>query len=207
MSGKSLARWRQIFPTAHRLALNRWASERLPQLTGAILVLGAGDDPYRHLLPLATSILTTDISSAHGEVNQIADAHDLPFLDDSFDGVLATELFEHLASPAKASEELMRVLKPGGKGIITIPFMFHIHGDPYDFSRLTKGGLEQLFARASSVSVSEIGGRLHVLSDIVTTTARPFAAMRVLNHVLRLPYLRSQASRDCPSGYCVEVVK
>ena len=45
----------------------------------------------------------------------------LPFNDHSFDIVLATEVLEHTADPAKGFEELARVAKPGGKVIITVP--------------------------------------------------------------------------------------
>ena len=207
MPSNPLAWWRRGFPTAHRLILERKIAERLPRLTGAVLVLGAGHDPYRDLLSGASSVLTTDISDEYGTVDRIADAHDLPFEDESFDCVVAIEVFEHLASPSKAGGEVLRVLKRGGTGVVSIPFMFHVHGDPYDFSRLTKSGLEQLFLEASAISVGEMGGRLHVISDLVTTAARPLAAMRVINHVFRLPYLRSQASADCPSGYWMEVIK
>lgn len=197
----------RIFPTAHRLALEAKIAERLPTVAGAVLVLGAGHDPYRDMLSQASSVLTTDISDEHGTIDRIVDAHDLPFDDGSFDCVLAIEVFEHLAAPPKASRELLRVLKAGGKGVVSIPFMFHVHGDPYDFSRLTKTALEKLFEGASSVSVAEMGGRLHVVSDIITTAARPLAAMRCANHIFRLPYLRNLASADCPSGYWVEVTK
>ena len=170
-------------------------------------MLGAGHDPYRNHLPCASSVLATDISNEHGLLDQIADAHDLPFQDDAFDCVVAIELFEHLSDPHKASKELLRVLKPGGKAVVTVPFMFHVHGDPHDFARFTGIGLQQLFAHASSVSIEEVGGRLHVVSDIVTTAMRPLAALRIVNHVFRLPMLRSMASLDCPSGYWVDVIK
>jgi SAM-dependent methyltransferase len=44
----------------------------------------------------------------------VEDAADLPFPDDTFDGVLMIELLEHLFLPQKAAREALRVLKPGG---------------------------------------------------------------------------------------------
>ncbi len=207
MPSNPAALWRRALPTAHRIVLEAKLSSRLPQINGSVLVLGAGHDPYRHLLSAASSVLTTDISDEFGTIDQIADAHDLPFGDNSFDCVLAIEVFEHLAVPGKASDELLRVLKPGGLGIVSTPFMFHVHGDPYDFSRLTKSGLENLFQNAASVEVDEIGGRLHVISDVLTTATTPLVALRIINNVFRLPYLRSQSSSDCPSGYWIELKK
>lgn len=49
------------------------------------------------------------------------DAHYLPFEDGSFDSVLITEVLEHVYSPYRVLEEIYRVLKPGGKLILSIP--------------------------------------------------------------------------------------
>ena len=43
-----------------------------------------------------------------------ADAHLLPFLNDSFDGVLLNNVLEHLERPEDALSEIRRVLKKGG---------------------------------------------------------------------------------------------
>jgi threonine dehydrogenase-like Zn-dependent dehydrogenase len=47
-----------------------------------------------------------------------ADIFSLPFEDDKFDGIVICFVLEHLSSPANAVNELMRVLRPGGKIII-----------------------------------------------------------------------------------------
>src|SRR4051794_15101260 len=41
----------------------------------------------------------------------LADAHDLPFSDDRFDGAWADRLFQHLAAPAAALGEMVRVVR------------------------------------------------------------------------------------------------
>ncbi len=45
---------------------------------------------------------------------QQANIYELPFADESFDAVFSHALFEHLQDPAKALQEILRVLKPGG---------------------------------------------------------------------------------------------
>ncbi|MDB5105742.1 MAG: methylase involved in ubiquinone/menaquinone biosynthesis [Fibrobacteres bacterium] len=52
------------------------------------------------------------------------DLHRLTFPDDSFDLVLSEDVFEHLPDYRKAFSEVLRVLKPGGYHIFTIPFFF-----------------------------------------------------------------------------------
>ncbi len=45
----------------------------------------------------------------------------LPFRTDSFDGVVATEVLEHLDDPGRMLEEAHRVLRPGGRLFLTTP--------------------------------------------------------------------------------------
>ena len=49
------------------------------------------------------------------------DAQNLPFRDLFFDKVLTVHLLEHLGRPRKAIQEMARVLKPEGSGVIVVP--------------------------------------------------------------------------------------
>lgn len=49
---------------------------------------------------------------------QVADAHELPFADNSFDSSRADRIFMHLESPAQALGEMVRVTRPGGSILI-----------------------------------------------------------------------------------------
>jgi ubiquinone/menaquinone biosynthesis C-methylase UbiE len=49
------------------------------------------------------------------------DAHDLPFTDAAFDAARAERVLMHLAEPARAVRELVRVTKPGGRVLIADP--------------------------------------------------------------------------------------
>lgn len=50
-----------------------------------------------------------------------ADMESLPFDDETFSTIIATEVLEHLPNPEVALAELHRVLKPGGKLLGTVP--------------------------------------------------------------------------------------
>src|SRR5439155_807663 len=50
-----------------------------------------------------------------------ADAESLPFRDESFDAVVATEVLEHLDEPGRMLSEARRVLRPGGQFFMTTP--------------------------------------------------------------------------------------
>lgn len=66
-----------------------------------------------------------------------ADASHISFADKSFDAVVCSELLEHVPDPRPVLSEVYRVLRPGGTLLICVPFLYQIHGDPYDFGRYT----------------------------------------------------------------------
>lgn len=195
---------RRLFPTAHKILLNRFVNRRLKDTTGNVLVIGAGRESYREKMPRASSLCCTDIEPSEGV--ERADAHDLPYSTAAFDTLIAIEVFEHLYNPVRAANEMLRILRVEGRALVTVPFMFRVHGDPSDYQRLTRRGLEVLFEGFSEVKVYPFGNRLHVISDILTTAAPAAASLRIFNHFLCLRPI-SMSSIDCPSGYLVELTK
>lgn len=68
----------------------------------------------------------------------ILDVTDMRQLDsNSIDVISAIELFEHVLDIKKGLKECHRVLKKDGFIIISVPFLYQIHGDPVDFQRWT----------------------------------------------------------------------
>lgn len=66
-----------------------------------------------------------------------ADAAKIPFAESKFDAAICSELLEHVPDPTEILFELSRVLKSGATLLICVPFLYPIHGDPYDFGRYT----------------------------------------------------------------------
>jgi SAM-dependent methyltransferase len=58
----------------------------------------------------------------------------IPFPDRSFDMVLATDIIEHVDADEKALEEVARILKPGGRAIITVPAFTALWGPQDDLA-------------------------------------------------------------------------
>jgi len=196
---------KRLFPTARRLLVGRYLrSLNLPKFN-SVLVVGAGQDPYSKLFPYAKNYLRVDIMPVQGITDVVCDALAMPFGSEYFDCVFATELFEHLSNPFVFVAEIQRVLKPGGTVILTVPFLYHQHGDPYDYWRPTREALRQLFENFDEVSVISCGNRLHVISDLITTAFYPyqvFFPFRILNHILvHFPSVIFQKPSTAVSGH------
>ncbi len=58
--------------------------------------------------------------------------------------MLLTEVLERVAEPARVLSELARILRPGGGLLLTVPFVFELHEEPWDHSRFTNHGLRHL---------------------------------------------------------------
>jgi ubiquinone/menaquinone biosynthesis C-methylase UbiE len=76
----------------------------------------------------------------------VGDVQSLPCEDNSFDIILCTEVLEHVQDPRRAIAEMHRVLRPGGRLVLTTRFLFPIHHPSHDFFRFTEAGLQSLFA-------------------------------------------------------------
>jgi SAM-dependent methyltransferase len=95
--------------------------------------------------------------------NIFGDVTAIPLASSSCDCVLCTEVIEHLTHPTKCVEEMHRILAKDGVAFVSVPFLFPIHADPYDFQRYTEDGLRQLFHKFSSVEIHLMGNYLGVM--------------------------------------------
>jgi SAM-dependent methyltransferase len=203
---------RKLFRTSRRLLLEQGLRQLSLQRHKSVLVVGAGHDPYRALFDAPHDYVCLDIEYVPGVTDVVASALDMPFEADRFDCVFATECLEHIADPFRFCQEMTRVLKPGGELVLTVPFLYHQHGDPYDFWRPTRQCLLDLLKDYESVSVQSLGNRWHVISDLLTT-AKPkglFVPLRLVNHLLaRMPgsITDSPQATTAPTGFIVSAVK
>jgi SAM-dependent methyltransferase len=72
-----------------------------------------------------------------------------------FDVIICSEVLEHIWAPDRAVTNMWASLRPGGRLIITAPFMFPIHGAPHDYFRYTRHGLEVLLRDFSQVTIDD----------------------------------------------------
>jgi SAM-dependent methyltransferase len=126
-----------------------WVKEALQDLPGGLRILdaGAGEKQYK---PFCThlSYISQDFAQYDGkgdgiglqtgqwdqsDLDIVCDIAQIPELDDSFDAILCTEVFEHIPHPIEVIQEFSRLLKSGGQLIITAPFCSFTHFAPYHF--------------------------------------------------------------------------
>lgn len=115
-------------------------------LTGTVLDAGCGGQGYRRYIPAERYVGMEYNRAVRPEL--LGDVQHLPFGDDTFDNVLCTEVLEHVPEPGHGMDELFRVLKPGGRALITVPMSWNLHYVPYDFYRYTRYGLAYLAERS-----------------------------------------------------------
>ena len=154
--------------------LRRWVSNSIPTLSAnvtaranfrqfrdqlrrragrpRVLVIGGsivGDGVESLVSDPTIELLETDV--ALGPRTQlICDAHDIPFRDETFDGVILQAVLEHVVDP-RCMEEVYRVLRPGGLVYADTPFMQQVHGREFDFTRFTRLGTAGCSADSASL--------------------------------------------------------
>lgn len=105
------------------------------------LVLDAGSGLKAHPLP---NVINLEIAS-YPTTDVLAIGEHLPFATDSFDAVLSLAVLEHVRDPFRCAAEIARVVRPGGRIYVAVPFLQPYHGYPHHYYNMTRRGLEQLF--------------------------------------------------------------
>jgi SAM-dependent methyltransferase len=117
---------------------------------GNFLDLGCGNKPYEIWYnSRSTSQVGCDIiQSDKHRVDVICPADQLDFEDNRFDTILCTQVLEHVYHQREVVQEAYRTLKKDGCLILTVPFCWELHEEPYDFFRVSKYGLQKMFEDA-----------------------------------------------------------
>jgi len=146
---------------SYRRKLRAFAAALYEAGASSVLVIGAGSqkawlDKFFAQYP-TIQIVYTDVD-IRGQVDLFCDAHELPFLDETFDGVVASAVLEHVLYPERVVAEIHRVLAGRGLVYTEIPFLQQVHEGAYDFTRYTLSGHRRLFNHFEEVSSGVVAG-------------------------------------------------
>jgi SAM-dependent methyltransferase len=124
---------------------------------GRVLDYGCAEKPYRGLFGEQVEFVGADLPGNPSANVTIAPDGTLPLEDSSFDAVLSTQVLEHVADPATYLAECHRVLKPGGRLLLSTHGLMVYHPDPVDYWRWTCAGLRRQVEAAGLVVVHTEG--------------------------------------------------
>ncbi len=112
---------------ARKLQLDRWLSCRETGLQVLDLGSATGGNTL-HISSLGHQVTSVEYSEIGVAIQQQkgikviqADARRLPFQDSSFDLIVCLDVLEHIIEDDLAASEIFRVLKPGGRFLISVP--------------------------------------------------------------------------------------
>jgi SAM-dependent methyltransferase len=156
-----MRRLREALPTGHVLNAGCGAGS----FTLRLLDAGYGVTSVDASEPFVERVrgLVAERGLTHAAPVELADLHALQFEDEAFDGIVCGEVLEHLDDDRTALRELVRVLRPGGLVVVSVP------ANPwrYDWSdhwaghrrRYSSGGLAQRLAEAglTDIDVTDYG--------------------------------------------------
>ena len=123
----------------------------------------------------------------------LCDITNIPLESNSFDFIMCTEVFEHLASPQDALRELVRILKPNGTMLITAPFRCLYHQEPhFYYSGFSRYWYEH-FGNEFNLEIQSIIPNGNYFTDIAQevfrTTGFGGILQRTIAKILATPYL------------------
>lgn len=149
-------------------AIDRHAST----LSGKLLDIGCGSKPYQSLFHVE-EYLGLDIESENSRKRGIADyfydGNTFPVESESFNSALCNQVLEHVFNPDAFLSEIHRILKPEGKLLLTVPFVWDEHEQPFDYARYSSFGLKALLEKNGFriIQHEKIGADASILFQLI----------------------------------------
>lgn len=166
--------WIGLFVNPYYFARSGLANAMIkfaPNLKGCLLDVGCGSKPYEFLFNVQSYVgLDIDIESVRlrGVADDYYDGKLFPYPNSSFDSLICSQVLEHVFNPGVFLGEMNRVLKPGGKLLLTVPFVWDEHEQPYDYARYSSFGLRDLLEKSGFkiLKHKKIGGNATILFQL-----------------------------------------
>ena len=160
---------------------------------GDMIDIGCGSKPYQPIFkPYIDTYFGIDYPPTaavnYGETTKadlFVDCTDTKLAPDKYDTLLSTQVIEHIYDTKKFVAECHRILKKGGIGIFTIPFLWQCHAEPFDYYRFTKHAIEKQF-REQDFDILELRPLEGAYAAIVQTKITSLYLIPVENLLIKL---------------------
>lgn len=157
---------------------------------GKLIDLGCGTVPlYAAYRSLVEEVTCVDWASNKHDARHLDVEHDLnrplPLATDRYDTVILSDVLEHIRRPEPLLAEVARILAPGGKLLLNVPFFYWLHEQPYDYFRYSEHALRSFMNECGLelILLESLGGVPEVLADVLG------------KHLNQLPVVGSSAAR------------
>ena len=179
-----------IWSSNHRKKLDYLQEKYRSLYTGVVLDIGGRDRGlfnkpkknvdewiYADVVPKHNPDLLLDVSDMKNVASE------------SIDVINTIELFEHVLNIERGIDECHRVLKSNGIFVCSMPFLYRVHADPYDYQRWTRLKWEyELKKRGYTLESFHVtGGIFSVLLDASMNIVKAFP--RGIRHIFALPFI------------------
>lgn len=171
------------------LADLRPALGQIAEPDGVVLDVFCGSRPYDDLVAPGVRVVGLDVEDRYG-VADLVTTEFLPCPDGCYDGVACIEAFHYVADPAHGVRELRRVVRPGGRVVVSVPVVWEYDREIVEH-RYTPGSLRRLFDGWDEVAVVENGGRAvawTLLTGTLLHACEEELGRRLPAPVVRLPF-------------------
>jgi SAM-dependent methyltransferase len=166
----------------------------LSTVTGRLLDVGCGDQPFRRLVPAGVDYTgidrgeTLDKFEYDNSETLYFTGDQWPVKNQDYDAVMCTEVLEHVPDPATFLSEAYRCLVPGGRLFLTVPFAARWHYIPHDYWRYSPSCLKRLLTTNGfdRIEVYNRGNELTVACYKTMTLMLPFLFPQSSSQLVRI---------------------
>jgi len=153
---------RRFSPT--RIIFDDIIKKILSNLKGTIIEIGGSKSGKYKVMSGNSDYIISNITD---DVFYL-DVMDMNLKSESVDNFVCVNVLEHVPKPKKSVNEILRVLKPGGFVLFSIPFMYPFHGAPSDYQRFTFEGIKILLKDFEILEFYTVGNFCLCVSQFIS---------------------------------------
>jgi len=189
--------------TPIRIIEEGFIKDFMPLLEGKVIELGASkNNRYKRFAVSADEYILSNLLKDDPDMMYL-DVLNMHLEDNSVDGIVCLNVLEHVIDPGKAIREIKRVLKPGGKIFLTVPFTYYFHPFPDDLYRFSPSVLSESFKDFNIIRCETLG---NIWSALATIIQKPrfkgkLRTLDMLVHMLGLIFCLLSRIREYQDEY------